>query len=263
VHASPPCQGFSRANRFGGVADAENKKLSYTFVRALKLFKPTTATFENVEGIFQTKHVRFLQNLVTQLIRLDYQVRVTVLDASNYGDAQKRRRVIMFASLKGWPIPPCPESKNGDGSNALALYRTVRDTIGDLESVPPSDGNGLVCLGEDRIVYNHQSTEALSSNLGASDRIKPDFPVPTILTTSRLVHYSKNRLLTVRETARLFGFPDLYQFFGRLGEQYQQLGNAVPVGLATAVAKSISAVYGKTQGSLNLKDEKDSRKTSF
>eukprot|EP00957_Ditylum_brightwellii_P093040 7084338-Ditylum_brightwellii.AAC.1 len=50
IHASPPCKGFSRANRNGGANDWKNNKLSLQFVRAIKLFQPMTATFENVPG---------------------------------------------------------------------------------------------------------------------------------------------------------------------------------------------------------------------
>jgi DNA (cytosine-5)-methyltransferase 1 len=49
------------------------------------------------------------------------------------------------------------------------------------------------------------------------------------------------RYFTVREAARLQGFPDDYRFSGPWTECLRQLGNAVPVGLAAAVADSVAA----------------------
>lgn len=49
------------------------------------------------------------------------------------------------------------------------------------------------------------------------------------------------RYFTIRETARLQTFPDDFVFHGSWSEIMRQLGNAVPVDLATAIAKSVRA----------------------
>lgn len=89
---------------------------------------------------------------------------------------------------------------------------------------------------------------------------------PSITATSMpddYVHFSEPRILTVREWARLQMFPDWYQFEGkkttggirRAGNpregvydrevpKYTQIGNAVPVGLAEAVGRHLSAILG-------------------
>ena len=52
-------------------------------------------------------------------------------------------------------------------------------------------------------------------------------------------HPTENRRITIREMARLQGYPDDYIFLGSKSEQSRQVGNSVPVGLGKAVAKSI------------------------
>ena len=55
----------------------------------------------------------------------------------------------------------------------------------------------------------------------------------------KVFHYSQNRALTVRELARLQSFPDDFIFMGSRISQQQQVGNAVPIKLAQALAKSV------------------------
>jgi DNA (cytosine-5)-methyltransferase 1 len=88
-------------------------------------------------------------------------------------------------------------------------------------------------------------------------RIKSDAPSPTVLTLpDDLVHYSKNRIMTVREFARLQSFDDSFEFCGKRTTggakrkrelpQYTQVGNAVPPLMAKAVAEEIMKAYLQT-----------------
>ena len=82
-------------------------------------------------------------------------------------------------------------------------------------------------------------------------RVKPDgLAASTILTKcdphwGAYFHYGKERAFTVREAARIQTFPDSFQFSGSRVEQYEQVGNAVPPILATAIGESLAAALGR------------------
>ena len=61
---------------------------------------------------------------------------------------------------------------------------------------------------------------------------------------SRLIHPSQDRGLSVREAARLQSVPDWFRFYGSIGFQQQQVGNAVP----PMLAKIVFGAIGKSSG---------------
>ncbi|OEU15938.1 S-adenosyl-L-methionine-dependent methyltransferase [Fragilariopsis cylindrus CCMP1102] len=141
IHASTPCKGFSRANRNGGKDDLRNNQQTLLFIKAIKHFKPMTATFENVPGLILKDYKRYLQSMVTSLLRMSYQVRVAVLTASLYGDPQNRRRLILWAARKDCVLPSLPIETHGtrwslsidtckDALQALEEHNTCRTSSG-------------------------------------------------------------------------------------------------------------------------------------
>jgi len=80
-------------------------------------------------------------------------------------------------------------------------------------------------------------------------RSRPDALSCTILTKCDIhwgayIHPVQDRAFTVREAARLQSFPDSFEFFGSMTEQFVQVGNAVPPMLAYAIAMQIRSVAG-------------------
>ena len=243
ISASPPCQGSSGANRTGGVNDEDNNRLSYELLEAVGHFEPTTATYENVTGFLQKKNVRYVKRLIVELMLMGYQVRWAVLDSSDYGDPQQRKRIIIFAANQDMQLPSIPEPTHGSGK--VLKKRTVKDAIGILEDVEPFKGEdkGGSKSVNNVLVHNHCTSDCAPRP--DDPTLNKHKPSRTIMGgSSQIIHYNKMRYLSVRECACLQSFPWEYQFFGSLGDQYKQVGNAVPVHLSTHIARSVAQVYG-------------------
>lgn len=75
-------------------------------------------------------------------------------------------------------------------------------------------------------------------------RLEWDAPSPTIthVRKSVLLHPIQDRLLSIREAARLQSFPDWFRFKGSISLQYQQIADAVPPRLACAIAKHLAMI---------------------
>lgn len=78
-------------------------------------------------------------------------------------------------------------------------------------------------------------------------RLHPERPSLTVtgFIFNKFVHPYENRYVTVREAARLQGFPDELEFIGTLTSTQQQVGNAVPVQLAQAVLSNLALTLQK------------------
>jgi len=250
VHGSPPCQGFSAANRTGGRNDIANNDLSLQFLEVVKVYKPETATYEMVTGILQEKHRIYLKTIILGLIEAGYKVRCSILNASDYGDPQNRKRLVLFAARTGIELPRVPRPTHGE-SRHLLPRQTVRDAIGDLPLPHTSSTSEMEYAGSP--LFNTWYPQTVASP-GDPDVVvlNPEEPSSTIRGGSRPpFHYKprrtpngepKYRCISLREMATLQSFPKDFKFWGNHTEQRKQVGNAVPVKLATAIAKSVRDV---------------------
>ena len=196
---------------------------------------------ENVPGMTQQKHIKYLLRFMGCLLSFGYQVKVCEVNASHFGDPQNRRRVIVLAAKKGYILPVLTPT-HGEGRLNVA---TAGDTLRTLEDVAPSTKmGGLAGLADGGHIFDHykKATE-LSDKCDNDYQLNCNLPANTIRKANRLRHYKMDRYCTVRERARLQSFPDNHHFAGTLTDAFNQIGNAVPVKLATAIGKAVIESY--------------------
>lgn len=249
VIGGPPCQGFSMAGNPGRtfVNDPRNK-LFREFVRVVSFIKPKIFVLENVSRMATHNHGKTIKEVIKEFSKLSYNVQVKVIQASDYGVPQKRKRVIIVGTLDGFNFSyPIPSHK----------VISVKEAIGDLPPLKSGESSDI----PNHIAMNHskQMLEKMSyvpdggNRLSIPENIRPksgdarkyiryDSSKPSVTITGdnrKIFHYSQNRALTPRELARLQTFPDDFIFYGTSGSIQQQIGNAVPPKLAKQIAYSV------------------------
>lgn len=127
IAGGPPCQDFSVAGKGAG-ADGERGKLVFTYLDIIEAKKPKAFIFENVKGLIGKRHRSTFEALLKRLEAIGYRVAWKLINAWDYGVAQKRERVFIVGIRKDLGITyQFPEPDPWD-------YRTqvLRDVIGDL-----------------------------------------------------------------------------------------------------------------------------------
>ena len=255
----PPCQGFSsirRLNRKQAVEDERND-LILEFLRFAKEIRPVTIMMENVPGIVD---YHLFKDVVEELRELGYRPQYKIVDVSNYGVPQRRKRLVLVGSLLGQ-------------LNVLECEMeivTVRKTIGELEDVRktqdplhkifpkhtqriqdmisriPKDGGSRSDLSEEEQLECHRK-----KNVGFNDvygRLKWDDVSSTITggclnpSKGRFLHPEEDRCITAREAALLQSFPPSYKFAVddiTRGALASQIGNALPPQFCFVHARNI------------------------
>jgi len=250
INSGCPCQGYSKINTGEGKNDEYNNRLVHDFVEAVRYFQPYSALFENVPGILEKKSkkrkVEHLQKVFSDLILEGYQIRLCVLNASNYGDAQDRIRVLVFFIQKGYKLPEYPKESHGEGGigEGLSPKVTVGEKLNYLYDEGPTEC-GMIKLPDGTVVRDHE-LEGTQIWRGGETKIMyllEDKPAKTILKGNPLKHPLKERMCSIRERAELQSFPRSFKFAGKCVQKASQIGNAVPVNLARAIAKTVMASY--------------------
>jgi len=250
----PPCQGFSRLNRLARDDDPRNV-LWKQYYRILKTVSPKVFVMENVPQLLQSHEAtKLMRNAKAR----GYRIAKEILQAEKFGVPQRRRRAFVLGVLGGDASLPV-------GNQAII---TVREAFEGLSLDP--DGNNLhVARNPTAISLRRYAAVPPGGNrfnlprhllppcwirkqTGSTDvfgRMHYDKPAPTIRTEffkpekGRYLHPVAHRAVTLREGARLQTFPDDFEFEGAYSQIARQIGNAVPVALASAVAQHVYSAY--------------------
>lgn len=253
----PPCQGHSDFNNRTRHRDHKNELYS-TMVRAAEVLEPQHVLIENVPGALNDRR-SVVQRTADALDDLGYRVAMGVLDLSELGVPQSRRRLVLMASLTHSVTPADVMEQH------RRRPRDVAWAFQDLETMPDSRRTSLV----DAVAQSAPATRRRIDYLfehglaDLPDRQRPachaggghsyksiygrlawDRPSQTVTTgfysmcMGRYVHPSRRRTITAHEAARLQYIPDWFSFEGvrQRTALARMIGNAVPSRLSYAVA---------------------------
>lgn len=248
-----PCQPFSSYSQSAKRDTPHNDwELLRSFSKLVLAVRPTLVTMENVPPLIKQQ---IFKDFVIDLRKAGYEIDFKVVDGRDIGLPQRRKRLVLIASLLGPIVIPGADKPQA----------TVRDTIGDLPllSAGASDPDdplhaaaSLSDLNLSRIRHSKQGgtwrdwpSELVSAchvrKSGATypsvyGRMEWDAPAPTMTTqcygfgNGRFGHPEQDRAISLREAAMIQSFPKNYAFapentainFNTLG---RMIGNAVPV----------------------------------
>lgn len=277
--ASPPCQTFSAAGLRAGnddlplchqalddlargrdtraalreaCADPRSLLVVEPLRYALDL-RPEWIALEEVPAVLP-----LFEHTAHLLAAVGYSVWTGVLNAADFGLAQTRRRAFLIASRTRPAMPPEPTHADG-GTHAdlfgegLPPWRTMLDVLG----CPPGEvitrgnhttgGSRFSTTGPSWAITGRARSWLLKvGNRPAATRRRLDQPAPTLLFGKALNDVSwidddgtPIRRLAVEEAAVLQGFSADYPWAGSRTKQFEQIGNAVPPPLATALVRPL------------------------
>ncbi|MEM9439086.1 MAG: DNA (cytosine-5-)-methyltransferase [Pseudomonadota bacterium] len=266
-----PCQPFSTYNQKN---EDPNWTLLRDFGRLITDSQPDIVSMENVPRLLNFREGAVFCEFTESLRSAGYEVVFDVLFGPDFGLAQTRSRLVLLASRKGTIDLPKPTHVNehrtvemeigklsaleaGSSDNKDRLHRASRLSPLNTKRIQASKPGGTWRdWPEDLVTACHRADtgRGYSSVYG---RMRPDQPAPTITTqfygfgNGRFGHPSQDRALSLREGAMLQGFPQDYEFvpdnedvsFKNVG---RMIGNAVPVPLASAIARAVRGHLAET-----------------
>ena len=255
VIGGPPCQSWSAGGSQKGIDDPRGK-LFFNFIHIISTKKPKFFLAENVKGITSPKHENALNEIKLKFSEAGYDLYVSKLNAEDYGVAQTRERII-FVGIRS------DLNKKYEFPASLEIRKSLKDIIWDLRdsAVPSLD---RMTPNPNTVVPNHEFlVDSFSSRFMSRNRVRSwDEPAFTVQASGRQAnihsnapkmmkigidqfkfieeHNEKYRRLSVRESARIQGFPDEFIFkYSDINDGYKMIGNAVNVEFARVLAESI------------------------
>lgn len=258
IIGGPPCQSWSEAGALRGINDARGK-LFYEYIRILKDKKPKFFLAENVSGMLANRHAEAVQNILQMFKECGYNVSLTLVNAKDYGVAQERKRVFYIGFRDdlniNFTFPKGSTERDEDKITLKDIIWDLKDTA--VPTLPRNKHN------PEAVNNNEYFTGAYSPIFMSRNRVKSwDEQAFTVQASGRqcqlhpqapkmekvglnkcqFVPGKENlyRRMTVREVARVQGFPDDFKFiYTDADNAYKMIGNEVPVNLAYEIACSI------------------------
>lgn len=276
VFGGPPCQGFSVAGKMD--PDDDRSKLIFTFLDVVEKVHPKAFVMENVKALGELAKWEPIRKKYLDRVRaLGYNCVPFILNATEYGVAQKRERVffigikdnddslfeqhmnelLMKQKIKAPIVRILLMSLGRAGTAQNPDTCTAKITFATQPIMRNSPYAGMYFNGQGRPINVDDYANTLPASMGGN---KTPFVDEDYLygdaSSDWVVEYHKGlkdgtivpefkeapkrlRRITIKEAARIQSFPDDYIFCGNKGMIYTQIGNAVPCKMAEAVAKAL------------------------
>lgn len=271
IFGGPPCQAFSTAGARRAFDD-DRGNVFLRYIELIKSIRPTYFVIENVRGLLSAPYYyRDIDNpikggalcvIIDELEAVGYTLSFELYNAANFGAPQIRERVVMIGKLGTSKVPYLSPTHSDNSIWGLPKWHTLGETLTDM----PNEQH-YIEFPEKRLKYYRMlkegeywkdlspkmQVEAMGNKLqlgggktGFYRRLSFSKPSPTLVTNptmpaTDLCHPTEDRPLSVEEYSRIQGFPHEWQICGPILEQYRQIGNAVPIKLGEAIAKTIIA----------------------
>ena len=272
IFGGPPCQAFSTAGNRKAFDD-ERGNVFLKYLSIISEIKPTYVVIENVRGLLSTpfkyKDIEepikggAMMIILDKLKEIGYTVSFNLYNAAYFGAPQIRERVVIIGKLDGGKVSYLQPTHNEEGTDGLKAWRTLRDAFDD--NLPMNVEHHFIEFPEKRLKYYRilkegqywkdlpldLQKEALGKSFylgggktGFLRRLSYSRPSPTLVTNptmpaTDLAHPTEDRPLSVEEYKSIQEFPESWKVCGGILDQYKQIGNAVPVKLGEAIAKTI------------------------
>ncbi len=235
-----PCPGFSIA---GDRENHDTRNYLYDQVRRIaNELEPWFIVMENVGGFVTIGDGYHYNRITRNFDEIGYQLSAHILEAAEYETPQIRPRTILignkFDDIKNpYPRPIIKEEEN---------FVPIEEAINDLKEHPrdPDINHVWTNHREDTIERISEVEPGESLYDSYQDAFKRQYKGVPAMTVKENhggthIHPDLNRCISVREMARLQGFPDDFFFEGTHKEGMKQVGNAVPIPLARHVALAV------------------------
>lgn len=279
IFGGPPCQAFS-AMGHRSVDDPRRSLLGH-FFRLIAELRPTFFVMENVQGLMYSDARPELQRGLDLLDGKYKLVGPMVLDAAEFGAATRRLRVFVIGfdparcgaiSVSDIEALKRPSVTVADAISDLTSATFQGEDEGfDVWAIPPGSSKSdyaRAMLSYDRTFTGHRKTkhtpevaarfrsleQGKVDRIGRHPKLAWNGQCPTLRAGTgsdrgsfqavRPIHPDEPRVITVREAARLQGFPDCFRFHPTVWHSFRMIGNSVSPIIAKAILTEISRKLG-------------------
>lgn len=280
VFGGPPCQGFSSIGR--RAKDDPRRSLLQDYFRIVHELDPSFFVMENVQGLTYADALPELHEAVAQVSDRYDILGPQIWDASEFGAATKRARMFMIGIRKDWDAPISEHAINSQKRPATTVLSAIADISSAMPTDSEDEFDrwhlrddtelsdyALEMRADDAVITGHKSTahteaviKRFSSvapggidSVGRHPRLKWDGLCPTLRAGTgsdkgsyqavRPIHPTEDRVITVREAARLQGFPDSHLFHSTTWHSFRMIGNSVSPVISRAIFAAIKDHFSK------------------